>query len=976
MSLSIRRVVAAARRIISRTRSDRSSRFVDYQLPAPLQAALSALPLLEVLEHRKHLDSAAIVGSKLAITGNASTSNVIDVEYNESTNKIKAVYNGQTAYFNRGSLTGITIDGGSASDTISIDETVHLRTTMHSGAGDDSIFSSTWNDLIYAGAGDDTVFSQNGYDVIYGEDGDDVVDAGASTDTVFGGSGSDIAVNAERGSSNESSTLPNTNQPTGIPTGAVSLDSAKVLRIIGQSSIANTIKVTLTANQMQVSYNNAITSFNATAVEFIEIEGGSQADTLTIAANIERRSTMLGGSGNDTISGGAWTDRIEGENGDDSIIANAGSDFIIGGDGNDSIDAGSSSDTIYGNAGNDSANGALGEDWSYDVESRVSIEHAAGNLSPIDIPTVDPSAVGLPPIIGQGQAPVARITTPAGTNVMAGMTIHVDALTSTLNAGNPTTARYEWDFGEPGSPYNKLVGFNAAHNYKNPGSYTVTLRVFNENGRSSITTKSITVTPDTRTIYYVASNGNDSNAGTLNRPFKTWNKVVEVTDRLDNVKILFRRGDTFTVGDNAFVIYGENVVVGAYGTGEKPVLKWNGTRDRRRYIFVPDMTSKNITIRDFTMTSVYDAPDGDQTNMVISVMPYAANVSVIGCTFLDVGYAVNSSAQPTGLLVQDNDAPKDTGLRDYFMWIDGMNIVLLGNKVANVTREHVVRVSGGSHVLLHGNDFTNLDRRDFGDASDIAKGAMAIQKSEYVYAASNVLRGPAGFGPLGQNDGLPDASARTRFGVFEGNQVYGSSLNVQHGSERIMIRNNFLQNDSADSTTDILIEGYNSTYNRGVIDVKILNNTGYTNLAHGNFLRVLGPVDGITLVNNLYVAPNYHTGTYASAVVAVFQNDLSSFRTINSNVWEMPFLDGYGQGGINWMGLAGTGNESYMTPAEWNALNPVGNDYFIDTRFSSGFRPTATSFAAGSAQVIAGVFTDYYGAYRPASGWSAGAVEV
>src|SRR5690606_5512664 len=92
-----------------------------------------------------------------------------------------------------------------------------------------------------------------------------------------------------------------------------------------------------------------------------------------------------------------------------------------------------------------------------------------------------------PPVVGSGSAPVARITTPVGTTIMAGMTIHVDALTSSLNVGNPTTARYEWDFGDPSSPYNKLVGYNAAHNYANPGTYTVTLKVFNETGRSSLT---------------------------------------------------------------------------------------------------------------------------------------------------------------------------------------------------------------------------------------------------------------------------------------------------------------------------------------------------------------------------------------------------------------------------------------------------------------------------------------------------------
>lgn len=974
MISSIRRVVSVACRLAKKFRPGRKSRFVDYALPTPLQAALDILPIFERLEHRQHLDSAAMVGSKLTIIGHANTSNVIEVEYFSSSNQLKAVYNGQTEFFTRNGVTGIVIEGGSANDSIDINDNVLIRSTLHTGAGDDSIHSSTWNDLIYAGSGNDTIFSKNGYDVIYAEDGDDVVDAGASVDTVYGGAGSDVAVNAERGSSNESSTMPTDN--SSIPTGAVSLDSAKVLRIVGRANIPNVIRVSITSNQMRVSYNNAETSFNASAVQFIEIEGGPMSDILTIDANIERSTTIMGGSGNDTITGGAWGDNVMGENGNDVIRTNGGSDHIDGGAGEDSIDGGHHSDTIFGGSGNDFADGSSGNDYSYDVETRVAIEHASGNLEPTDEPVVIPSGNG-PPIVGSGPSPVARITTPVGATIMAGMTIHVDGLTSSLNIGNPTTARYEWDFGDPNSPHNKLVGFNAAHNYANPGTYTVTLKVFNETGRSSITTTQINVTPDSRTTFYVASNGSDNNPGTYDRPFRTWDKAVDATDHRDNMKLLFRRGDTFMVGDKAFMIYGENVVIGAYGSGDRPVLKWNGTRDRRRYIFVPDMVSKNVTIRDLTMTSIYNAPDGDQINMVIAVHPYAQNTSVIGCTFLDVGYAVNADTAPTGLLVQDNDAPKETGLRDYFAWIDGRNIVLLGNEVANVTREHVVRVSGASRVLMYDNQFTNLDRRDQGDQSDIAKGAMAIQKSEYVYAASNVLRGPTGFGPLGQNDGLSDAGARTRFGVFEGNQVYGSSLNIQHGSERIMIRNNFIQNDSADATTDILIEGYDSQYGRGVVDVKILNNTGYTNLEHGNFLRVMGPVDGITLMNNLYVAPNYHTGTYASAIVTVFQTDLSSFRTIDSNVWEMPYLDGWGQGGIHWLDVGGpNGNEGYMTPTEWNSLPQVGTDHFIDTRFATGFQPTASSFAASAAQVIAGVFTDYYGVYRPTSNWSAGAVEA
>jgi hypothetical protein len=60
--------------------------------------------------------------------------------------------------------------------------------------------------------------------------------------------------------------------------------------------------------------------------------------------------------------------------------------------------------------------------------------------------------------------------------------LHVNALRFPLASGTPLTARYDWDFGDPGSKYNTLTGFNAAHVYEGPGKYTVKLTVTDETG--------------------------------------------------------------------------------------------------------------------------------------------------------------------------------------------------------------------------------------------------------------------------------------------------------------------------------------------------------------------------------------------------------------------------------------------------------------------------------------------------------------
>ena len=74
-------------------------------------------------------------------------------------------------------------------------------------------------------------------------------------------------------------------------------------------------------------------------------------------------SGVLGGSGNDRITGSPTDDAINGSQGNDTLTGEAGDDFLRGGKGNDSISGGVGNDIINGNLGDDILNGDAGNDF-------------------------------------------------------------------------------------------------------------------------------------------------------------------------------------------------------------------------------------------------------------------------------------------------------------------------------------------------------------------------------------------------------------------------------------------------------------------------------------------------------------------------------------------------------------------------------------------------------------------------------------
>ena len=135
---------------------------------------------------------------------------------------------------------------------------------------------------------------------------------------------------------------------------------------------------------------------------------------------------------------------------------------------------------------------------------------------------------------------------------------------------------------------------------------------------------------------------------------------------------------------------------------------------------------------------------------------------------------------------------------------------------------------------------------------------------------------------------------------------------------------------------------------RTSMDITITNNTAIDTGSTGNFIRVNGYVAGITMTNNLWVAPKLQLGVYSSAPVYVANSDLSSFSKIGANIWPSPVSVGtYADGGINFVGSSYT-SANFLTATEWNSFSVVSQDDFTNVELASTYQISYQGITAGS----------------------------
>ena len=91
------------------------------------------------------------------------------------------------------------------------------------------------------------------------------------------------------------------------------------------------------------------------------ITGGDGDDTISGAdefasrSDVSQRSTLLGGNGNDSITGDLRNNSIDGGAGNDTLMGGDGDDVVVGGVGDDCLIGGNGADRLFGGAGSDAA---------------------------------------------------------------------------------------------------------------------------------------------------------------------------------------------------------------------------------------------------------------------------------------------------------------------------------------------------------------------------------------------------------------------------------------------------------------------------------------------------------------------------------------------------------------------------------------------------------------------------------------------
>jgi hypothetical protein len=500
----------------------------------------------------------------------------------------------------------------------------------------------------------------------------------------------------------------------------------------------------------------------------------------------------------------------------------------------------------------------------------------------------------------------AHIEVLKGTGGLPGQAVHVHAIHSQLADGTPLTARYAWDFGDPGSAFNEQVGFNAAHVYDKPGTYTIKLDVLAvptgsvgsivphvQGGVWSSARVTVTIAEDTRKIISVGSQAEfDAVRGRL-----ADNTILELAGG-----VTYRITRTLHLPNINFTLRSKP------GTGKATLFK---ERDPSIGIVGVDQNlARSAVVENIIFDSIHDLATTPGDIPANGVYVGGIGMTVRGCEIRNVGMAISIEGASAGSLVQDCTIVSKGGC----VWLRAHDTVLLGNDLRSL-EQHGVR-GAVSRVTLSNNVIR-------------ARSCLWGMQGEFLYARGNTfIDGTAAFNPYGAISERDPAALRSRWGVFENNRFQNGRLIIKHGAERMRITNNVL---TISRQSAIELAGHSVAADRGIHDVIIANNTVVVSGDSGALLWLLGDAGGqvlprasdVRVHRNLMIAPKLAGGH--SGGVFTYDEKLASFASIGGNVWSMPqsFSQKICYAWPMWRDAKGEYNIE-----RWNALDVVDGDRY------------------------------------------------
>jgi Ca2+-binding RTX toxin-like protein len=266
-----------------------------------------------------------------------------------------------------GSNSSITVNLGMIGDQV-VNGNLTLNLTaaqveqVTGGNADDTITGNTLNNVLTGGSGNDILSGMDGTDTLNGDDGADILNGGAGGDTLNGGADNDTLTG---GAGNDIYVF-DTN--TALGTDTVTEAAAGGTDRLNFSTSNDGIAVNLgtTGNQ----FINSNLTLNLTTEQVENVIGGNGDDTIT---GNTLNNALTGGSGNDTLNG---------MDGNDTLNAGDGDNILNGGNGTDTLNGGIGNDIFNGGAGNDSLNGGAGDDfYAFDTDTTLGTDTITENTN-------------------------------------------------------------------------------------------------------------------------------------------------------------------------------------------------------------------------------------------------------------------------------------------------------------------------------------------------------------------------------------------------------------------------------------------------------------------------------------------------------------------------------------------------------------------------------------------------------------------
>lgn len=307
--------------------------------------------------------------------------------------------------------------------------------TIVGTAGNDRLTGTRRNDVICGLGGNDTIVGGVGDDTLDGGAGNDSLTGSTGRDTIVGGAGNDTANYADHtgpvvlkldAMRNDGSV----GELDFIKVDVENLTGGKGNDTINGGAIANVLDGGA-GNDTLMGGGGADTLIGGAGIDTVtyadrtasvaaDLDGlnddGSLNEHDRIASTVEN---LIGGKGDDTITGDASANVLDGGNGNDTMNGNDGADTLSGGTGDDTLDGGAGNDTMLGAAGADTFHGGA------DTDTVSYTDHVTGVTAGID-DIADDGEAGEGDNVGSdvenlaGTAAADVLTGSDGTNVLDG----------------------------------------------------------------------------------------------------------------------------------------------------------------------------------------------------------------------------------------------------------------------------------------------------------------------------------------------------------------------------------------------------------------------------------------------------------------------------------------------------------------------------------------------------------------------------